>query len=183
MPLRLLLAAGLAAGAIAHAAGAQETRPNPLVDYRGFVAASSEAERHRRERLVSEEEFRTMARADDTVVLDTRSRAQYEKLHVAGAVHLNFSDITEATLARVIPSKSTRVLIYCNNNFADAPVPFPAKRATAALNIPTFATLYIYGYREVYELQPLLNVEGSTLAFEGSDAAPAGRRDVQPLTW
>jgi len=41
------------------------------------------------------------------------------------------------------------------------------KAVTAALNLSTFITLYDYGYREVYELAPLLDVETSKLEFEG----------------
>ena len=75
-----------------------------------------------------EEEFIEMSQEEDTIMLDARSLEKYQKMHVAGAVHVNFSDMNEETLSRVIPSLQTRVLIYCNNNFENAPEPFPTKR-------------------------------------------------------
>jgi hypothetical protein len=41
------------------------------------------------------------------------------------------------------------------------------KKASASLNLSTFVALYDYGYRNVYELAPLLEVETSRLEFEG----------------
>ena len=78
---------------------------------------------------------------------------------------MNFSDLTQETLQKVIPSAQTRVLIYCNNNFVNAPDPFPTKSARSALNIPTFITLYTYGYRNIYELGPVLDPARSELEF------------------
>ena len=72
--------------------------------------------------------------------------------HIDGAVHLNFSDFTDAKLAETIPSKATRILIYCNNNFVDDVAPVPVKRMELALNVPTFINLYGYGYQNIYEL-------------------------------
>ena len=37
-----------------------------------------------------------------------------------------------------------------------------------ALNIPTHINLYGYGYRNVYELNELVNVNDPRIAFEGS---------------
>ena len=42
-----------------------------------------------------------------------------------------------------------------------------------ALNLSTFVTLYDYGYRNVYELAPLLHVETSRLDFDGWAARTA----------
>ena len=36
----------------------------------------------------------------------------------------------------------------------------------ASLNLSTFATLYMYGYKNVYELGPLVAIEKSKLEFE-----------------
>ena len=37
-----------------------------------------------------------------------------------------------------------------------------------ALNIPTYINLYGYGYRNVYELDELVNVKDPRIHFEGS---------------
>jgi hypothetical protein len=95
-------------------------------------------------------------------------------LHIKGAVHLSLPDMTAADLAKVIPDKSTRVLIYCNNNFVNEPRALPSKAVTASLNLYTFNSLYSYGYQNVFELGPLIDIRKSILPFEGS-LVPAGR--------
>ena len=81
---------------------------------------------------------------------------------------MNFSDFTEESLARVIPDKSTRVLIYCNNNFEGVRA-MALKSAPLALNIPTFLNLWGYGYRNIFELRPFLDIKRTKIPFEGSD--------------
>ena len=142
--------------------------PNRLIDYHAFLTGAAEVGRLRAERRLTEDQFIKMSSEPDTVVLDARSGDKYAQLHIRGAKHLNISDMTAETLARVIPSKATQVLIYCNNNFLNAPGAFPAKVQAAALNIHTFNTLHSYGYMNVYELGPLLDIRRSKLVFEGT---------------
>jgi hypothetical protein len=47
---------------------------------------------------------------------------------------------------------------------------------TASLNLSTYATLYDYGYRNVYELGPLVDIEHTSIEFEGRLAQPARDR-------
>ena len=142
---------------------------NPLVDTAGFRDTVSEADRLRAERRVGEAAFLALA-TPESVILDCRSRESFARLHVRGAVNLPFPDITAGELARLIPSPDTRVLLYCNNNFAAAPTAFPEKMARAALNHHSFATLVAYGYRNVFELAPLVDVESTEIPLEGDDA-------------
>ena len=142
--------------------------PNQNIDFVGFAALVEQLEPLREAYRVSEAEFIAMAEDENTLILDTRSAAKFAELHVKGAVHLNFSDITSDTLAAIIPSTTTRILIYCNNNFENAPDPFPVKRAVAALNIPTFVTLYAYGYQNLYELGPVVDPATSRIEFAGA---------------
>jgi hypothetical protein len=44
--------------------------------------------------------------------------------------------------------------------------PFPAKLPNASLNLSTYIALYNYGYRNVYELGPLIDIKTSALEFE-----------------
>jgi len=141
--------------------------PNQNIDFVGFATLVRQLEPLREAYRISEAEFIEMSKDEDTVVLDTRSAAKYAELHVKGAVHLNFSDITSDTLAAIIPSPTTRILIYCNNNFENAPEPFPVKKAVAALNIPTFVTLYAYGYQNVHELGPVVDPATSDIKLAG----------------
>jgi phage shock protein E len=138
---------------------------NPAIDMDGYLRVSREAAEHRQSRRVSEEEFIRMSREPGTVVLDARSREKFEELHVKGAVNLPFPDIAVESLSAAIPDKNTRILIYCNNNFANADGPFPAKIARASLNLSTYIALYSYGYRNVYELGPLIDIRRSKLEF------------------
>ncbi|MGI9238620.1 MAG: rhodanese-like domain-containing protein [Woeseiaceae bacterium] len=142
--------------------------PNQNIDFVGFATLTSQLEPLREAYRISETEFIEMSKDEDTIVLDTRSAAKYAELHIEGAVHLNFSDITSDTLAAIVPSPTTRILIYCNNNFENAPEPFPLKRAVAALNIPTFVTLYAYGYQNLYELGPVVDLASSSIEFAGN---------------
>ena len=140
---------------------------NPAIDMDGFLRVSRDAARHRQTRRISEAEFLRMSREPGTVVLDARSEARYRELHVRGAINLSFPDIAFETLQAAIPDKETRILIYCNNNFRPTRAAFMEKKASASLNLSTFVALYDYGYRNVYELAPLLDVETSRLEFEG----------------
>ena len=48
--------------------------------------------------------------------------------------------------------------------------------ATASLNLSTYIALWTYGYRNVYELGPLVDLADSKLAFESTSPAPSGTR-------
>lgn len=146
----------------------QYTSPNSNIDYAGFLANVVAVSKLRDERRVGEQDFIEMSREPDTIVFDARSDTKYRLLHVKGAKHLSLPDVTAAELAKLIPSKTTRILIYCNNNFENEPEAFPTKAFRASLNLYTFNTLYSYGYTNVYELGPLIDVKRSKIPFEGT---------------
>jgi hypothetical protein len=139
---------------------------NPAIDMEGYLGIANEAAVHRELRRVTEAEFLRLGVEPGTIVLDARSAEKYAELHVKGAINLSFPDITVESLRRTIPDTSTRVLIYCNNNFLNEEQAFPSKMATASLNISTYISLYTYGYRNVYELGPLIDINASILEFE-----------------
>jgi len=139
---------------------------NPAIDMEGYLRISAEAAKYRESRRLTEDEFIKIAREKGTVILDARSREKYNELHIKGAVNLSFPDITVESLKTLLPDKNTRILIYCNNNFQNAEKPFPAKMAAASLNLSTYISLYTYGYRNVYELGPLLDIDKSKIEFE-----------------
>lgn len=145
---------------------------NPAIDMEGYLKVAREAAKYRETRRLTEDRFILMAAEKGALVLDARSKQKYDELHIKGAVNLSFPDITVASLAELIPDKNTLILIYCNNNFANAERPFPTKMATASLNLSTYISLYTYGYRNVYELGPLLDISKSKLEFE-SEKGPA----------
>ena len=138
---------------------------NPSIDMPGHLRMAIEAEAHRDKRRITEEEFIRMSREPGTIILDARSKQRFDELHIEGAVNLSFPDIAVESLKQLIPDKNTRILIYCNNNFLNATGPFPTKLPEAALNISTYTSLYTYGYRNVYELGPLVGIEQSKIRF------------------
>ena len=187
----------------------------PHVDSKAFIEIAVEAEKHREGKMVSEAEFAEMAKDPTTVVLDTRSRRDFAKVHARGAINLPFTEINPGSLKRAIPSKATRVLIYCANNFKPEPIepgegaylfgepgdtalteeqkaaidkllaeatdeqreaaedwlgtgPIireDVKSAPMALNVTTFITLFGYGYRNVFELEPQVDPKASKIGF------------------
>jgi hypothetical protein len=164
--------------------------PKAKVNFQDFKGLVSEVEAHRARRLVNLDTFLKMSREPNTLILDSRSTFRYERIHLRGAKHLSFTDFTQSNLRKVIPSPETRILIYCNNNFDGDQTDFASKVAfpspaqdknpvavqmasqsrpmMMALNIPTYVNLYGYGYRNVYELDELVNVKDKRIQFEGS---------------
>jgi len=163
--------------------------PKALVSYEDFKELVAEVEAHRKDRLLSLDEFLAMSKQPNVMILDTRSDFRYERIHIQGAKHLSFTDFTQTNLANVIPTPETTVLIYCNNNFDGNQVDFASKSAPArprannpifsqvaaqnkpvqlALNVPTYINLYGYGYRNVYELGELVKVTDPRIQFEGT---------------
>jgi phage shock protein E len=155
--------------ALSSLASAADPIPNRLIDYSRFQAIAAQVAPVRAQRRVTEDQFLKMASEPGTVVLDARSADKYARMHVKGAISLPFTDFTEGSLAKAIPEKTTRILIYCNNNFNGAPRALTAKAAPASLNISTYIALATYGYKNVYELGPLLDVKTTRLPFDGTD--------------
>ena len=167
-----------------------------LVDFDAYEKLMINVKKHRATRLVDVNDFLKMSKQKRTVILDTRSDAMYKSKHVKGAIHLDFTDFTAQNLYNLIPDNTTRILIYCNNNFDAEPIYFETKSSviprklifkegkfilensknvkeyetplTLALNIPTYINLYGYGYKNVYELNELVNTFfDSRIVFEG----------------
>lgn len=151
--------------------------PKSKVSFEDFMKVAKEVQSYRASRLLFFDKFMEMAKRNDVVILDARSKEMYEARHIKGAVNLNFSDFTEKNLAQIIGRKDRIVLIYCNNNFEDDQIYFPtksilpndfnSKEITLALNIPTFINLYGYGYTNVYELADLISVYTPGLELAG----------------
>lgn len=194
--------------------------------YDTYLNLADQVKAYRKDRLLPLDEFNQYAAETNTVILDTRSDSMYNAKHVKGAIHLNFSDFTAENLAALIPDRTTRILIYCNNNFVQdnltmlQDIYFPSKSSfplpisshieiapreelqnterfrkgysapveeemtepvtdelvkeyTLALNIPTFISLYGFGYRNVYELRDLVNTTDPRIVFEGTAVTPS----------
>ena len=147
-------------------ANAQEK--DSFIDYNGFLGVSEEVAAYRQQHLVSLVEFNEMKDEPGTIILDSRSAEAFAMGHIDGAINVNFSDFTDDKLAKAIPSKDTRILIYCNNNFEDNIAPVMLKRAPLALNVPTFINLYGYGYTNVYELKGMHSLQDPEIHWVSS---------------
>ena len=139
--------------------GAPAPGTSAQIDYNGFRNLTQEVETYRAGRLVPLMRFQQMAAEPGTIILDARSADAYRQGHIDGAVNLAFSDFTAQSLAHTLGATSTRVLIYCNNNFENNAPPVLMKSVRLALNIQTFINLYGYGYRNVYELGDVVNFD------------------------
>ena len=161
-----------------------------FADFKGLVA---EVETHRATRLIDLNTFLKMSKEPGVIILDSRSAFRFDRIHLKGAKHLAFTDFTQDNLAKAIPTFETTILIYCNNNFdgnqrdfaskvsiprakpenaAATQFAVQAKPLMMALNIPTYINLFGYGYRNVYELNELVNVKDPRIEFEGSIVEP-----------
>jgi hypothetical protein len=105
-------------------AGAAQVTP-ALVDFDAYEKLVSEVKLHRQSRLLNAKEFVKASKEQKVIILDTRSDSMYAAVHVKGAIHLNFSDFTQANLKKIIPSPDYKILIYCNNNFVSTPLTQP----------------------------------------------------------
>ena len=164
-------------------ATANKDYPTSLVSLNDFQNLATEIEKHRAERLISLDSFIDLSKKENTIILDTRSKVRFDRKHLAGAIHLAFTEFSQSNLEKLIPDSDTRILIYCNNNFEGDQIDFMSKVAAPektaminsngnpvmlALNIPTYLNLYGYGYKNVYELDELVNVNDLRVKFEGS---------------
>lgn len=148
---------------------AESPPANTLIDSVAFERTVLESTAQRETRRIDEQAFIAAMREPGVVVLDARSGARYAQLHVDGAVSLPFTEFTAESLAAILPDKHTKVLIYCNNNFRDSPVAFATKAPAASLNLSTWASLWAYGYRNVWELAPAVSVHATALPLVGSE--------------
>jgi hypothetical protein len=105
---------------------ASEAQVTPaLVDFDAYENLVSEVKQHRQSRRLNAKEFVKASKEQKVIILDTRSDSMYAAVHVKGAIHLNFSDFTQANLKKIIPSPDYKILIYCNNNFVSTPLTQP----------------------------------------------------------
>ena len=130
---------------------------NPQIDYPGYQRLAREVRPHRQTHLVDFATFSAMARRPGVLILDARSESAFREGHLAGAVNLPLPDFTPESVRRVIGRRDRTILIYCNNNFSNNVRPVATKVIQLALNIQTYIQLYGHGYRNVYELNDVID--------------------------
>jgi rhodanese-related sulfurtransferase len=142
---------------------------NPKIDSEQHVRAVIESMRLRDARRVDEAQFVRLSAEPGAVILDARSPESFSRLRLRGALNLPYTELAKESLAELLPDREAIILIYCDNNFVNAdPAIMRSKAPAFALNLPTFAALYDYGYRNVYELAPAVDPATTTLVLEGT---------------
>jgi Rhodanese-like domain len=152
---------------------ARPSIPNPAIDAPGFRQIVRESAAERESKRLTEAEFIKAMQEKGVIILDARSTRNFNRRHITGAVNLPFTEFTAPDLAKVIPKKDSKVLIYCNNNFGGSPEAFATKMPSTALNLSTYVSLRGYGYTNIYELGPLLEVSTTKIPFVGTEVAAA----------
>jgi hypothetical protein len=80
---------------------------------------------------------------------------------------LPFTDFTASFFAKVVPDEDTQILNYGADNFLGSSKAFASKSPATSLTLSTCTSLSAYGYTNVFELSPLLNVATTKILFEG----------------
>lgn len=81
---------------------------------------------------------------ENAILIDVRTRDEYDKEHIDGAVLLTLDDINEDSVKDVIESKDSVIIVYCQSGNR-------SKQAVIKLND--------LGYDEVYDLGSIDNWE------------------------
>ena len=155
----LFAAAALAAASPAPAVSTAAPPLNPQIDYDGYRALIEEVQPYRRARLIDWKAFTADAAEPDVLILDARSAEQFAAGHIEGAVNVPLPEFSDERLAEVIGRMDRPILIYCNNNFRNDRPPVMLKSGRLALNLSTFTHLYGYGYRNVRELNDMIDLD------------------------
>ena len=144
--------------ALAFAAAAPAAQPlNPQIDYDGYRDLVAEVQPYRQARLIDWNAFVAAAGEPDVLILDARSAEQFAAGHIEGAVNVPLPEFSDERLAEAIGRTDRPILIYCNNNFRNDRPPVMLKSGRLALNLSTFTHLYGYGYRNVRELNDVMD--------------------------
>jgi phage shock protein E len=158
LALMLACAAAPLAAAPTNSAAAQPALLNPQIDYDGYRALIEEVQPYRRARLIDWDAFIAAAAEPGVLILDARSAEQFAAGHIRGAVNVPLPEFSVGRLAEVIGRADRPILIYCNNNFRNDRPPVYLKTGRLALNLSTFTHLYGYGYRNVRELNDVMDL-------------------------
>src|SRR5262249_42111933 len=125
--MKIHLAIAIAVSVLSFSARAETQIPNRLIDYSAFLNNAQQVKAVRESRRLTEDQFLQAMAQPGMLILDARSAEKFKLRHLRGAVNLSLPDFTAAELAKIIPSRDTKILIYCNNNFLGSDRAFPSK--------------------------------------------------------
>ena len=95
--------------------------------------------------LLTLEDFLALRAAEPSLtVLDVRSPEAFAYQHIAGALNLPVTEMTEHTLPKILPDRSGAVVLVCDHSF------FPTRMISMTLQ--AWPVLRASGYTRVYRL-------------------------------
>lgn len=92
------------------------------------------------------EKFKKSVVEKNTYVLDLRDKAQYDRGHIKGALHLG-ADVTAEKLAQLVGKKNATVVLYCSNTI------YPTRMI--ALTYSVLPQVIALGYPNTFMLEPV----------------------------
>ncbi|MBL9038283.1 MAG: rhodanese-like domain-containing protein [Archangium sp.] len=123
--------------------------------------------------VATAEQVRAWQKEKAVVVVDLRSKEQFAKQHLAGAINIPATELTDEVVRKLLPDRSARVVAYCDDQL------MPTRRiALTTLGVPSLREL---GYSRVLVLENLWSRRDAKagapaarpggLSFEGSGPA------------
>ena len=103
----------------------------------------------RKKHILGADTLLNLMKDKNTVLLDVRGDDSFRQKHIRGAVHLSLADMTPQTLAKAIPSKGSRVILYCDA----ALIPYPTRMIGASTQ--AYPLVFQHGYGNLYEVGEL----------------------------
>jgi rhodanese-related sulfurtransferase len=95
-------------------------------------------------RTVSGKQARELFKNGAAVIVDVRSKAEYDERHIKGAILLPLGEI-ETKVQSVLPDKNSAIILYCRSG----------RRSKSAANM-----LLTLGYKNVYDMGGIGNWPG-----------------------
>lgn len=115
-----------------------------------YLRRAIEIQFSQKQRTIGLTPFLDITQNSKPVILDIRGKEAYECSHIEGAININVSDITTRSLAKIIPSKETEVIIYCDMSFWTEEMWMSRRVALFDL---TYPLIHVLGYENLYSLR------------------------------
>lgn len=65
--------------------------------------------------VISPKEAERVITDHDPVILDVRTKTEFDSGHIEGAINVPIDNISENLIASVVPEKSDTVIVYCKS--------------------------------------------------------------------
>jgi phage shock protein E len=117
------------------------------IDSKQYHEKALAAHEVQKKHTVSVDRFIELSKQEGAVILDVRSKAAFDRGHLDGALHLGAAITTEEKMRSLLPSKDSKLLIYCDNSLS------AELTRRMSLTDMMFPLIYQFGYENLYQLQ------------------------------